>query len=214
VGLPVRSAALRGIERVRVPDRELFLKLGKTLYVRDRKAWRAWLAKHHAKASEIWLVYYKKSSKKPRIPYNDAVEEALCFGWIDSILKPIDGERFAQRFSPRRATSKLSPMNRVRVERLLATGMMTPAGIEKIRHTLVDAKRPEKSAPFRVPADIARAIEKAPTAWKNFQRFPKTYQRIRVGWIDGARSRPEEFRKRLRYFVKMTAANKRFGMVQ
>jgi uncharacterized protein YdeI (YjbR/CyaY-like superfamily) len=190
------------------------MKLGKTFYARNRKAWRAWLAKHHAKADEIWLVYYRKHTGKPRIPYNDAVEEALCFGWIDSILKRVDDERLAQRFSPRRPTSGLSPMNRVRVERLIAAGKMTPAGIEKIRHTLVDPDRPSKAAPFRVPADIARALKKTPGAWKNFQRFPKTYKRIRVGWIDGARSRPAEFEKRLRYFLKMTAANKRFGMVQ
>src|SRR5262245_58148241 len=73
------------------------MRVGKTVYAKNRKQWRSWLAKHHGNAREIWLIYYKKSSGKPRIPYNDAVEEALCYGWIDSILKPIDDQQYAQR---------------------------------------------------------------------------------------------------------------------
>ena len=93
------------------------MNVGKTLYAKNRREWRAWLAKHHRAAPEIWLIYYKKESGKPRIPYNHAVEEALCYGWIDSILKPVDARRYAQRFSPRRSTSRLSEMNRERVRR-------------------------------------------------------------------------------------------------
>src|SRR6266571_892670 len=104
------------------------MKLGKTFYAKNRREWRAWLAKHHRLAPEIWLIYYKKESGRPRIPYNDAVEEALCYGWIDSILKPIDARRYAQRFSPRRPTSRLSEMNRERVRRLIAAGRMTASG--------------------------------------------------------------------------------------
>jgi uncharacterized protein YdeI (YjbR/CyaY-like superfamily) len=110
------------------------MKVGKTLYVKTRKAWGAWLARHHKSAGEIWLVYYTKHSGKPRIPYNDAVEEALCFGWIDSITKPVDRRRWAQRFSPRRSTSRLSDMNRERVRRLIAARRMTQAGLERIKH--------------------------------------------------------------------------------
>src|SRR6266480_5016060 len=84
------------------------MNVGKTLYVKTRKEWRAWLAKHYKTATEIWLIYYKKESGKPRIPYNDAVDEALCYGWIDSLLKPIDKMKYAQRYSPRKKTSRLS----------------------------------------------------------------------------------------------------------
>jgi len=97
------------------------VKVGKTLYAKSRKEWRAWLSKHHRAAPEIWLVYYKKHSGKPRIPYNHAVEEALCYGWIDGIVKPIDAVRWTQRFSPRRSTSRLSAMNRERTTRSLST---------------------------------------------------------------------------------------------
>jgi uncharacterized protein YdeI (YjbR/CyaY-like superfamily) len=190
------------------------MKLGKTLYVSDRKRWRAWLSRHHTKSFEIWLVYYKKHSGKARIPYNDAVEEALCFGWIDSTVKRIDDDSFAQRFTPRRPGSKLSPMNRVRVARLIAAGKMTRAGLDKIQDRANDAARLGRQKRMRIPADISRALKAVPAAWKHYQRFPDSYRRIRIGWIDGARRRPAEFEKRLSYFVKMTALNKRFGMVQ
>src|SRR5437879_12967144 len=104
------------------------MNVGKTYYARNRKEWRAWLARHHRTAPEIWLVYYKKDSGKPRIPYNNAVDEALCYGWIDSILKSIDSRCFAQRFSPRRSTSKLSAMHRQPVRRLHVAKALTKAG--------------------------------------------------------------------------------------
>lgn len=193
------------------------MKLGETLYVTNRKQWRAWLAKHHKSKREIWLVYYRKATGKARIPYNDAVEEALCYGWIDSTNKTIDAESTAQRFSPRRKGSPLSPMNQERVRRLIAKKKMTRAGLESIQQHLKDLK--EGSAvkqlkAFRVPEDIRDALKADPVVWKEYQKFPASYKRIRVGWIEGARGRPAEFAKRLRYFVKMTGKGKRFGMVQ
>src|SRR2546426_3380327 len=84
------------------------MNVGKTFYAKNRREWRGWLSKHHRTAPEIWLIFYKKQSGKPRIPYNHAVDEALCYGWIDSLLKPIDADRYAQRFSPRRPTDRKS----------------------------------------------------------------------------------------------------------
>jgi uncharacterized protein YdeI (YjbR/CyaY-like superfamily) len=182
------------------------VKVGKTLYVKNRKEWRRWLAKYHKSAAAIWLIYYKKASGKPRIPYNDAVDEALCYGWIDGILKPIDEHKYAQRYSPRRKTSKLSDMNRERVRRLIKSGRMTKAGLAAIEHT--------GKGPAKLPADILRRLKKDAATWKNFQRFPASYKRIRIGWIAAARHRRVVFEQRLRYFLKMTAQNKRFGMVQ
>lgn len=182
------------------------MKVGKTLYAKNRKEWRAWLAKNHKTMREIWLIYYKKKSGKPRIPYNDAVEEALCYGWIDSILKPIDSTKYAQRYSPRRNTSKLSDMNRERVRRLIKAGRMTKAGLDAIAHV------GKKSG--KVPPEIEQRLKLDATTWRNFQRFPASYKRIRIGWIDAARHRRAAFEQRLRYFLKMTKQNKRFGMVQ
>src|SRR5512136_519263 len=95
------------------------MDLGKTLYVTNREQWRSWLAKNHNKEKEIWLIYYRKSSGKKRIPYNDAVEEALCYGWIDSIQKCIDKEIFAQKYYPRKQNSVLSQINKERIHRLI-----------------------------------------------------------------------------------------------
>lgn len=194
------------------------MQLGETLHVTNRQQWRAWLAKHHKTKKEIWLVYYRKDSGKPRIPYNDAVEEALCYGWIDSTYKPIDDQSHAQRFSPRRKGSPVSPMNKERILRLIAAKKMTKAGMASIEHHLTeDLKKKsvsEQLKTFQMPDDILDALKADPTIWKNFQAFPESYKRIRVGWIEGARHRPEEFQKRLRYFLKMTGKGKRFGMVQ
>ncbi len=100
----------------------------KTFYAKDRKVWRDWLFKNHDKEKEIWLVYYRKSTGKPTISYNDSVEEALCFGWIDSIEKGLDSERFMWRFTPRKPKSNWSESNRARAKRLIEENLMTDAG--------------------------------------------------------------------------------------
>ena len=105
------------------------MKVGKMLYVTNREKWRKWLEKFHDKEKEIWLVNFKKGSRKLSIPYNDAVEEALCFGWIDGIEKGIDDEKFAQRFTPRKSKSRWSDSNKERVKRLIKDGKMTKAGL-------------------------------------------------------------------------------------
>lgn len=185
------------------------MKLGKTFYAANRKAWRAWLSKNHAKTKEIWLIYYKKSSGKPRIPYNDAVDEALCFGWIDSTVKKVDDERFAQRFTPRQPNSKLSQLNRERIRRLIKEKKMTKAGLAAVSHAFKEDEE------FVFPKEILAAIKKDKEAWNNFQELPESYKRIRVAYIGSRLDRNEkEFEKRLRHFIKMTAQGKRFGFVQ
>ena len=191
------------------------MEVGKTLYVTNRKQWRSWLLKHHNTATDIWLIYYKKQSGKRRIPYNDAVEEALCYGWIDSLTKPRDEESWVQRFSPRKNKSDLSEMNKERIRRLMKARKMTQFGLARIKHHL--DKRSSQSAQlkkFVLPKDILHMLKADALVWKNFSKFSESYKRIRIGWIDGARKRPDIFAQRLRYFMKMTAKNKTFGMVQ
>ncbi len=187
------------------------MDLGETLYVVDRKEWRSWLAENHNKKKDIWLIYYRKSSGKKRIPYNDAVEEALCYGWIDSILKRIDEERFAQRFSPRRSKSNLSEMNKERIRLLVNQKKMKPVGLTAIQHVSFD---PTKNQKLKIAPDILKSLKEDKNTWENFQKFPESYKRIRIAWIEEARTRPEFFKKRLRYFLKMTAKNKKYGMIQ
>jgi uncharacterized protein YdeI (YjbR/CyaY-like superfamily) len=178
----------------------------RTLDVRTASEWRAWLQAHHATEPEVWLVYHSKASGRPSIAYNDAVDEALCFGWIDSTVRKLGPDSRAQRFTPRRKGSPLSEMNKVRVRRLAEVGRMIPAGMAAAGDVLDE--------PFSIPPDILARLQADETVWRNFQAFPDSYQRIRIGWIEGARSRPEVFETRLRYFLRMTARNKRYGMVQ
>jgi uncharacterized protein YdeI (YjbR/CyaY-like superfamily) len=181
----------------------------KTFYAANRKAWRAWLARNHAKEKEIWLIYYRKSSGKPRIPYNDAVEEALCFGWIDSIVKKVDDKRFAQRFSPRRRNSGLSQLNKERIRKMILENKMTKAGLDAVSHAF---KANEK---FVFPKRILAAMRKDKKAWAHFQKLPESYKRIRVAYIEDRRRHGEEmFRKSLSHFIRMTAKGKRFGFVR
>lgn len=179
------------------------MEIDKTLYVINRRDWRAWLKKNYKTEKSIWLIYYKKESGKPRIPYNDAVEEAICFGWIDSTIKKMDEERFAQRFSPRNPKSPYSQANTERLRAMIAKGKV----IKDVRKT-IGVPAEEK---FSVPPDILKAIKADKAAWKNFLKFSPSYIRIRVSFIDRSRSRPDFFQKRLAYFLKMTAKGKTFG---
>lgn len=173
------------------------------LYLSDRKDWRKWLRKNYKTAKEVWLVYYKKESGKPRIAYNDAVEEALCFGWIDSTVKPLDKESIVQRFSPRNPKSSYSQANKERLKRLINEG--------RVMKDILPSLKDIPTERFEIPKDILEAIKSNQDAYRNFQDFSGSYIRIRIAFIDGARNRPEEFQKRLKYFIKMTEKNKQFG---
>jgi len=184
------------------------MQITETLDNADLNKWRAWLKKYHKSKKEIWLIYYRKDSGKPRISYNDSVDEALCWGWIDSTYKKIDDSKFCQRFSPRRPTSKVSEMNKERMRRLIKQKRMTPAGLEAVKKVF-----DPKNDIFKIPQNILKELKKDPEVWKNFQKFPESYKTIRIGWI-AATKRPEAYKTRLHYFVKMTKKNKRYGMVQ
>jgi uncharacterized protein YdeI (YjbR/CyaY-like superfamily) len=180
------------------------MEITRTFYPRTRNEWRTWLKKNHAKHREIWLVYYSKKSRKPRVAYNDAVEEALCYGWIDSTMKKIDEHCFAQRFTPRKPGSTWSELNKERARRLVKNKKMANAGRALLPAGLLNEK-------FEIPADILKVLKKDKETWKNFEQFPESYKRIRLGFIHNSRSRPEFFKKRLDYFLKMTKQNKMYG---
>jgi uncharacterized protein YdeI (YjbR/CyaY-like superfamily) len=189
------------------------MNVGKTLYLRDAKSWRSWLARNHAKRSEIWLVFHRKSSGKPRISYNDAVDAALCYGWIDSTVKSLDEERFAQRFCPRKPTSSLSPMNRERVRKLIASHRMTRAGLAAISHVFDPAG--DKPAAVAIPPDILGPLQANKAAWTNFQQMPEAYKRIRIAYIESRKRHGRmQFLRSLAYFIKVTEAGKRIGFVK
>ena len=165
--------------------------------------WRSWLERNFDKKKMIWLVFPKKSSGKPRISYNDAVEEALCFGWIDSTVKSLDEDNTIQRFSPRNPKSSYSQPNKERLMWLLKEGMLHPTIKETAKEVLMEL--------FVFPEDILAEIKKDRTAWANYENFSDAYKRIRVAYIEMARKRPEEFQKRLANFIRKTRENKQIG---
>jgi len=169
----------------------------KTFYTADRAAWRKWLSEHYKMEAGIWFVFPLKSSGEPSLSYNDAVEEALCFGWIDTTAGSLDENHGIRKFVPRKNENYYSRPN---IERLLwldERGLILP---EARRNAL-----PFMEAPFVFPEDIMAELKKVPKAWENYQKFSEPYKRIRIAYIDAARKRPEEFRKRLESFVKKTA---------
>jgi uncharacterized protein YdeI (YjbR/CyaY-like superfamily) len=174
-----------------------------TLYVANRIAWRQWLQTNYTTAKEIYLIYPRKHTGNTRIPYNDAVEEALCFGWIDSITKTIDKDRYSQRFTPRNSTSTYSQTNKERLRRLISQDKVLPELLDKIQ----DVLRKE----FVFPSDIEAALRANEQVWHNFNTYSSAYQRIRVAYVDTARKRSGEFEKRLHHLLKMTEQNKQFG---
>ncbi|MBM3790734.1 MAG: hypothetical protein FJW35_10360, partial [Acidobacteria bacterium] len=163
------------------------MKITNTLHVTDRSEWRSWLEKNHESATEVWLPYDRRHTGRPRIPYEDAVEEALCFGWIDSIVKRIDDERYAQKFTPRKNASSWSELNKRRARRLIAEGRMTEAGLAKCRSATAaggSAPRPRpKRAEPAIPAFVERALKAKGKAWENFNNLAPSYRRNYIGWI-------------------------------
>jgi uncharacterized protein YdeI (YjbR/CyaY-like superfamily) len=175
----------------------------KTLYVENRDEWRSWLEANSQRASEVWLVYYKKDSGRPRVAYGDAVEEAICFGWVDSKIRKLDEKRFAQLFTPRNPRSKWSPSNVARAERMIREGKMTEAGSQ-----VFDPRNQTPALPTRLPAPLETQFKRHETAWKNFQHFPPAYQRMTVGWVASAKKEETQLR-RLSQLITESAANRR-----
>lgn len=177
----------------------------KTFYAKTRAEWRAWLEKNGASESEIWLIYYKKASGKPRVEYDEAVQEALCFGWIDGMEKGLDDERFMQRFTPRKPKSQWSDSNITRMKKLIASGQMTPAGLAVFDGH--EGRRVE-AKPTELPPGLEKTFRGAKQAWNNFQRFPPGYRRMSIGWVASAKK--EETRlKRLQQLMDTAARNER-----
>ena len=170
------------------------------LYCKTRRQWREWLSKNFEGKDEIWFVFPTVESGEKGVSYNDAVEEALCFGWIDGRAGSLDEKHHIRRFTPRRKGSGYSRPNIERLIRLDSQGLIHP----KIRAEVEDIINAE----FVFPEDILAEIRRDEAAWENYQKFPEPYRRIRVAYIDAARKRPAEFKKRLESFIKKTAENK------
>ena len=179
-----------------------------TLDLRRRAAWRKWLARHHASSPGVWLVFHKDHSGVEAIPYEDSVREALCFGWIDSLIKRLDDDRYARKFTPRKPTSRWSDLNRRRWAELQAQGLLTPAGLAAAPAGQARAVRP--TIP-ELPGYVATALRGNAKAWVFFRSLPPSQRRLFVGWIHTAR-RPETRQRRIRESIALLAAGKKLGL--
>jgi uncharacterized protein YdeI (YjbR/CyaY-like superfamily) len=178
------------------------------LPARSRRQWRAWLAKHHKSSPGIWLVRHKHHTGGKSMPYEDLVREALCFGWVDSLIKRLDDDRYAIKVTPRKPTSKWSDINRKRWVELKAAGLLTSAGLAAAPTNNTYAPRPIIPD---LPAYIAKALKAHSKAWEFFRELPPTYRRHFVVWIHIAK-RPETRERRIRESIALLAAGKRLGL--
>ena len=180
----------------------------KTLRVRSRLQWRAWLEKHHASSPDVWFVFYKAHTGVKSLPYEDTVREALCFGWIDSLVKRLDDDRYALKVTPRKPTSKWSGINRKRWAELKAAGRLRSAGLATAPTDNSYAPRPLIPD---LPVYIAKALKANSKAWKVFRALAPTYRRHFVVWIHTAK-RPETRERRIRESIRLLAAGKKLGL--
>ena len=178
------------------------------LDMRTRADWRRWLAKHHASSPGIWLIRHKQHVGVESMPYEDVVCEALCFGWIDSLIKRLDDNRYAIKVTPRKPTSKWSDLNRRRWKQLKAAGLLAAPGLAAAPTANAYAPRPKIP---ELPAYIAKALKTNPSAWQHFQALAPRQRRDFVVWIHIAK-RPETREKRIRESIELLAAGKKLGL--
>jgi uncharacterized protein YdeI (YjbR/CyaY-like superfamily) len=191
------------------------MKITKTFHAADRSEWRNWLTANHSAQAEVWMVFYKKEKGMPQIAYDESVEEALCFGWIDSIIQNIDDEKYVRKFTPRNKGSRWSTLNKKRVAAMIQAGKMTDAGRAVLDFADNDdeyeraAERAKKNT--TPPPFLERRLRRNKKAWENFQSLAPSYRRNYIGWITSAKT--EETReKRIAEALTLLARNEKLGM--
>lgn len=181
-----------------------------SVHPKTRAAWRAWLEAHHGRPDGVWVITFKKGTHQPRMEYAEAVEEALCFGWVDSKPGKLDDKRSMLWFAPRKAGSRWSRANKERVERLIAAGLMAPAGLAKVKAAKRDGSWAalDTVEALEIPPDLAQALAEHPPAADHFAAFPRSVKCSILEWILAAK-RPDTRSKRLIETAKLAAQNKR-----
>jgi uncharacterized protein YdeI (YjbR/CyaY-like superfamily) len=184
----------------------------KTFRATDRGEWRAWLDENYATQKEVWVVFLKKHTGESCMSYEESVEEALCFGWIDSIVKRLDDATYARKFTPRTDSENWSDINKRRVAKCIQEGRMTEVGLAKINYSNAERPpRPTRPKEVPVPTFMTRALRTNPKAWANFNALAPSYQRNYTLWITMAKQ--EETReRRLKEAIRMLAQNKKLGL--
>lgn len=173
------------------------MKMTLTFSAPDRETWRGWLQEHGSQEKEVWLIFHKKESGRPCIEYEEAAEEALCFGWIDSIIQKIDETSYGRKFNPRTNTAKWSATNLRRFKKMVAEGRMTAAGLERIDPAIL-AKDPgelERRDDLEAFGQVKEMLQQHPQAWQNFEKLAPSHQRRYLGWISSAKQEATRLRR-------------------
>ena len=186
----------------------------KQLYVTNREQWRDWLSEHYAAEVGVWLVFYKKATSRPTIQYEAAVEEALCFGWIDSIIKRVDGEKYVRKFTPRKDKSNWSALNRNRAAKMIKAGKMADVGLAKIKAAKKTGLWDQDGRPvitLDMPSEFTEALAGNRKAKEYFERLAASYRKHYIGWIAAAK-RPETKKRRIDESIALLEKGKKLGM--
>lgn len=181
-----------------------------SIHPKTRADWRAWLEQHHRQSSGVWLITYKKATGKSRVDYDESVEEALCFGWIDSKPNKLDEERSMLWFAPRKSGTGWSKLNKERVEKLMAAGLMEPAGFAKVTAAKQDGSWYALDAieALEIPSDLTEALVNHAPAEQHFETFPRSVKRGILEWIASAKTPPTRA-KRIAETARLAAINQR-----
>jgi uncharacterized protein YdeI (YjbR/CyaY-like superfamily) len=182
-----------------------------TLYVTDREQWRAWLAANHKTVREVWLIFYKAHTRRPNIPYDDSVEEALCFGWVDSLIRKLDDDRYARKFTPRTNPDRWSPSNVERAHKMIREGRMTDAGLAVFPANVSEHPPAPRPTTLPLPGWMEDELRAHPAAWEEFNRLPPSHRRNYIGWVTDAKREATQ-RKRLVEAIAMLERGERLGL--
>ncbi len=210
--LEVEHLCLLNFSTSKLLNLKMAFEISEVFYPKTRAEWRNWLETNHLSGkTEVWLRVFQKAAGQPCISYDEMVEEALCFGWIDGAVKMFDAESSVRRITPRRKKGTfLSELNRQRIWKLQKLGLMTPAGIAPIENQIGSP-----DDPLEIPGWVLEQLQAENEVWENFQKFSHLYKRLKIGWITDIKggSRHDEAQKRLDFLIKNTRAGKMYGTV-
>ncbi len=195
------------------------MEITQTFYAKNRDEWRAWLKENHDSKKEIWLTRYKKHTGKPAVSYDDSIEEAICFGWIDSTVKRVDDEKYVQRLTPRRKGSIWSNTNIKRAKKMIDQEQMTQAGLKTIPDDVMEAVKTGNIKPTETvipkvlptPPGLTNALAKNEKARRNWEKFAPSHRKMYIYWIMDAK-REETRERRIKKVVRQAAQNKKTMM--
>jgi uncharacterized protein YdeI (YjbR/CyaY-like superfamily) len=190
------------------------MEISDSLYVKNRMEWRKWLEKNHDKIKIIWMIFYKKHTGIPCISYSDAVEEALCFGWIDSIIKRVDDEKYIQKFTPRSNKNKWSDLNIKRMKKMIEAGLMTKAGLEKFDESFLDKKKiqaEKKEVDITMPEAMMEELKFNAAARENYNKLAPSHKKLYLRWITSAK-KEETILKRIKEAIGLLEKGKKLGL--